>query len=235
MAVGQKKVIDSWKLKSWYTVIAPKFLGEVELAKVPAGDEATLMNRVIILPLKEVTRDLSHMYTNIVLRVHEIRGKTAFTKFIGHEISKDFLSTLVRRGRDALHCVFNVSSKDGVKFKIKILVVTSVACSGSQKTGLRNALKKEVEARVSATDFGKLVQEILFGRLSSELYGKLKKIAPLRRVEIRKTELHEEFDTEEVESFETAPSEPTPVESEPVQERSEAVEAAQPVAATATA
>jgi small subunit ribosomal protein S3Ae len=180
-------------------VLAPKFLGEVEIAKTPASDEATLMNRVIILPLKEVSRDIAHIYTNIKLRVFEIKGKTAFTKFIGHEISREYLGTLVRRHRDALHVVYPVRSKDGVEFTVKILVVTAVPCSDAQKTALRNALKKELEQKVAATDFGKFITEALYGRLGAELSYKLKRVAPIRRIEIKKTQLKEEFDTDAVE------------------------------------
>ena len=195
----KKKAIDTWKLKTWYSVLAPKFLGEVEIAKTPASDEEKLINRVIILPLKEVSHDIAHIYTNIKLRVFEIKGKTAFTKFIGHEISKEYLSTLVRRHRDALHVVYPVKSKDGVEFTVKILLVTAVPCSNSQKTALRNGLKKEVEAKVAATDFGRFITEALYGRLGAELSQKLKRIAPIRRIEIKKTQLKEEFDTESVE------------------------------------
>lgn len=202
-----KKVIDTWKTKTWYAVLAPKFLGEVEVAKTPASDEATLLNRVIILPLKEVSHDIAHIYTNIKLRVFEIKGKTAFTKFIGHEVSREYLSTLVRRHRDALHVVYPVKSRDGVEFTIKVLLVTAVPCSNAQKTSLRNALKKELEAKVAATDFGKFIQEALYGRLGAELSHKLRRIAPIRRIEVKKTQLKEEFDTEVVEKVEGAGAE----------------------------
>lgn len=207
-----QKIVDSWKTKNWYVVIAPKFLGEVEVARVPARDEGTLMNRVITLPLKEISHDVSHMYTNIRLRVSEIKGKSAFTKFIGHEVSREFLGTLVRRRREALSVVFPVTSKDGVRFTIKTLVVTGERCSERQKTALHNALKQELTKRVSATEFGKFIQETLYGRLGSELAAKLHKIAPLRRVEIRKTELYEEFDTAEVQKMESR--EEAPAQSE---------------------
>jgi ribosomal protein S3AE len=68
-------------------------------------------------------------------------------------------------------------------------------------------LKKEVEAKVAATDFGKFITEALYGRLGAELSYKLKRIAPIRRIEIKKTQLKEEFDTESVEKVEGAEAE----------------------------
>ncbi len=199
-----KKLVDTWRTKSWYAIIAPKFLGEVEVARVPASDEQHLMNRVITLPLREVTRDLSHVYINIRLRVSEIKGRTAFTKFIGHEIAREYLSTLVRRRRDVLRVVLPVKSHDGIDFTVKALAVTNVPCSETQKRFLRNALASELKKKAARQEFGKFIQEVLWGKAGTELYGKLKKLVPLRRVEVYKSELYEEFDITETQPLESA-------------------------------
>ena len=34
-------MVDSWKSKSWYNLVSPKFLGEVKIAEIPASDEST--------------------------------------------------------------------------------------------------------------------------------------------------------------------------------------------------
>lgn len=171
---------------------------------MPASDEQHLVNRVIMLPLREVTHNLSHMYVNIRLRVSEIKGLTAFTKFIGHEIAREYLSTLVRRHRDALRVVMTVKSADGIDFTVKALAVTNSPCSAIQKRLLRNALASELKQKVARQEFGKFIREALLGKVGTELYGKLKKLVPLRRVEIYKTELYEEFDVAEVQPLEGA-------------------------------
>jgi small subunit ribosomal protein S3Ae len=173
------------------------FLGERQVAEIPATEDEALMNRVIMFPLKDITRDMSHMYTTVKLRVYEIKGRNAFTKYIGHEISREYLSTLVRRRRDALEVVFNVKSKDEVEFRVKALVITQDPCSEKQKHALRKALTDEITGIVSRMEFGDFIQALLSNKISAELSGKLRKIVPLRRVEIRKTQLKEFFDTEE--------------------------------------
>ncbi len=192
-----KKLIDTWKLKKWYSVVAPKFFNEAEVANVPALDDEHILNRIIEIPLKDITHDLSHMYTSIRLRVSEIKGKTAYTKFIGHSVSREFLRTMVRRHRDALTIVTPVVSKDGTEFNIKAVVITNSECSGTQKTSLRNLLVTEVRKRCKATEFGNLINDIIYGKVSVEIGRKLVKIAPVRKVEIYKTQLKEEFDVEE--------------------------------------
>lgn len=192
-------MVDSWKRKKWYRVVAPKFLGERELFEVPASEDEALLNRVIKIPLREISRDAAHSYTNVFLRVFEIRGNKAFTKFISHEVSRDYLSTQVRRRQDVLDMVFPVKSRDGVEFTIKAMVITAVKCSSRQKTVLRNELKKFLTDKAASQDFGSFILDALYGRTGVETKAYLRKlVAPLRRVEIRKTQLKEWFDTEEV-------------------------------------
>ncbi|NUN11149.1 hypothetical protein HUU53_00710 [Candidatus Micrarchaeota archaeon] len=200
MATGEfkKKNIDTWKTKSWYTIIAPKFLGEVPTnTVVPAGEEETLTNRVLKLPLKEITRDINHIYTSIKLRVTEVQGKKAFTKFIGHSIAKEYLSTLVRRGRDALEIVVPTKSKDGVDFVAKAVIITANRCSEKQNHSLRKFLTEQIVKQSSEMEFAEFVRAVLFNKFVPPLMKDINKIAPIRRIEISKIELTEVFDVEE--------------------------------------
>ena len=196
-SMAVKKVVDSWKAKKWYTVVSPKFLNEVEVGEIPATDEKHIVNRIIKIPLKDITKDLSHVYTTIKLRITEIKGKTAYTKFIGHEVSREYIHALVRRRTDALNAVFTVTSRDGIEFKVKAVVLTGTSCSESQKNAVRVKLASVLKAMAHKSDFGMFIYATLFGRTSGEVYRSLKKIAPIKRIEIRKTELKEVFDTDE--------------------------------------
>ena len=213
-----KKMVDNWKSKSWYNVLAPKFLNEAEVSQVPAMDESRLLNRVIIVPLRDITKDVAHLYTNIHLRVSEVKGKTAYTKFIGHEVAREYVQTMVRRGREKLDIVFPTVSKDGVEFSIKAIVITEFKCSAAKKTAVRNALKEFLNEKANSEDFGRFILNVLYGKAAHEAGAKLNKIVPIRRVEIRKTQLKELFDTDKV---------PEPeVSAEPAEQATEASEAA---------
>lgn len=219
-----KKTIDVWKTKQWYTIVAPKFLGEVHTTlTIPATEEATLLNRVISIPLKEVTRDFSHLYFSVRLRVSEIKGKNAFTKFIGFSLAREYISTLVRRRRDALELHIPLKSKDGVEFQLSSLIVTSGTCSEAQKKGLRNALKDELQKRSSNADFGDFIRSIMFQQLALELHKALVKIYPLKRIELTKAELYEEFDVQQA----------MDINQQPLEKQAEKKEAAEEAPATA--
>ncbi|MBI2446004.1 hypothetical protein HYV43_06460 [Candidatus Micrarchaeota archaeon] len=187
-------MVDSWKSKSWYNLVSPKFLGEIKIAEIPASDEDHLMNRIIALPLKEVTHDISHMYTTVRLRVEGIKDKNAYTKFIGHSASREYLSTLGRRNRDVLRVVYTGVSKDGVKLTVKMVVVTAVPCSTPQRKAVRNAALAELKRIIAETRFGDFIQGVLYNKINPQIHNLVKKIVPIYRVELYKTELFEVFD-----------------------------------------
>lgn len=197
-----KKVVDSWKSKKWYLVIAPNFLNNMEAAEIPAVSDEAIINRIIELPLKDITHDLSHMYTTVRLRISEVSGKKALAKFIGHSVAKEYMRTLARRKRDLVDVVMPVKSKDGVEFVVKILVVTANQASIEQKHAIRQIVVKEMKKKTISTEFGPFVLDVLYNRTSEALHKSLIKILPIRRVEVWKTELKEEFDTEETQATE---------------------------------
>ncbi len=212
---AKKKAVDPWKTKQWFELIAPNLFNREKVAQIPAQDPQHLLNRIIEMPLKEITRDLSHMYINVKLRVEDVKGKQAFTKFIGHAVAREHLQALGRRSRSILYVVFSVTSKDGVEFAVKTVIITRGKASGKQKTLLRNKAKSFLLQKIQSGEFGKFIQEVIYGKASSELTGVLKKIYPIKRVEIYKTELKEVFDIEEQQKEETkeeiqATQEPAP-------------------------
>ena len=220
MAV-QRKTVDKWKKKKWYRVVSPKFLGEKELAQVPALDEDHIMNRVIILPLREVTRDLRHTYTNLALRVHEVKGDLAYTKFIRHELSRDYLATQIRRRRTALQLVFPVKSKDEVEFRVKLFVITAVRCSAKQKNTLRVKVCDFVKKMVSERGFGDFIMDVLYGKVDEEIKDYAKElVVPIPRASLYKSELKEKFDPEEVHEVEEL-EDPATAEEAPSEENVE--------------
>jgi small subunit ribosomal protein S3Ae len=191
MAKG--KVIDTWKTKSWYSVLAPEIFESREIAQIPASEESCLINRIMRVSLADLTGDMSQVYTTLHFRIKEIKGKTAFTKLIGHELLTGYLKALVKRRRDVINEVVDVQTKDNVPLKIKMTIFTAKKISSKIKTAIRNNSKEEVKERAKEMDFSHLEQEIIFGKFSTRIFNRVKKIAPIKRVEIRKTEVVEKF------------------------------------------
>lgn len=196
MAEAKKsKVVDKWKAKSWYSVLAPEYFDGKEIGQVLATDEATLANRIIRTSLGELTGSFSPgtAYTSVRFRIFEIKGKMAHTRFIGHELMPGYIRTLVRRRRSVINEVVDVPTKDGQVVRIKLIAITGTKVSEPVRHALRAALRSEVATNTKDVEFKALVGELLFGKFASRIVGKLKKIAPVRKVEVRKSEVKEKF------------------------------------------
>lgn len=191
--MAKAKTADTWKTKQWYTVNAPEFFEGKQIAQLIASEDKVLMNRIVRISLSDLTGDMTHSYALLNFRIFDIKGKSAFTKLIGHELSRSYLRTLVRRRRHVINEVCDVVSKDGQGVRVKIAAFTGTKISTPCRTAIRNAVKDEMIAAAKDHDYGQLMQELIFGKISSRLYNKVKKMAPIRRIEIRKTEVKENF------------------------------------------
>ena len=193
MAEKRKAVVDKWKTKGWYDVIAPEMFEGKDLGQVAASSPETLVNRVIEVPLSEITGNRGQIFTKLKFRIVSVEGKTAKTKLIGHELSRDYIRTLVRRRRSIVDLVDDEKTKDGEKIRIKIRVFVDTKIGEDKKTEIRKVLLEECRKRVAEMEYNKLENEIFVGNFNRELFNSLKIIVPISKVEIRKVELKETF------------------------------------------
>ncbi len=189
------KVVDKWKLKSWYSIIAPAEFESREIGQLVSADESNLINRVMKIGLGEITGSFSQStaYTALYFRIKEVKGKSAHAIFVGHELVPGYVRTLARRRRSVMNQIDDVVTKDGVSLRIKTICISGVKVSEAVRADVRRALSENVKAISKLTDYPTMVQEIVFGKLSAKLYNGVKKIGPIKRVEIRKSELKENF------------------------------------------
>lgn len=195
MVIKKTKVVDKWKLKKWYTVLAPSLFEQKQLPEIVASEDQTLINRIIKVSLMDLVPSSSStsMYTAVFFRINNVAGTNASTKLIGHEVSPAYIKTFARRGKILLHMTVDTKTKDEEDLRVKMVVVTTGKISENTRRNLRNAAIEEVQRTGPSFTYDELMQEILYGRLASKLFHKLKQITSLKRFEIRKTEKKEIF------------------------------------------
>jgi small subunit ribosomal protein S3Ae len=189
LSARTKHVRDKWRGKAWYMVVAPSFFGNVELGSVPAEDQEKLIGRVVEATLYDITQDFSHMYLKMFFQVNELDGKTAKTVFKGHEYSRDYLRSLVRRRTTKVDGLLNLTTKDGYKLRIAISALTLSRIKTSQEKVIRGIMQKTIKEKSAALTLDQFVQEMVLGKIASDIYNEAKKVAPLRHVGIRKSKL----------------------------------------------
>jgi small subunit ribosomal protein S3Ae len=170
-------------------IVAPPYFGNVELGSVPAAEEERLIGRVAEATLYDITGDFSHQYLKMFFQVNQIDGKTARTVFKGHEYSRDYLRSLVRRRTTKVDGLFNLTTKDGYKMRIAVSALTLSRIKTSQEKTIRKIMDKTIKEKAVALTLDQFVQEMVLGKIASDIYNESKQVAPLRHVGIRKSKL----------------------------------------------
>jgi small subunit ribosomal protein S3Ae len=184
-----KRVRDKWRGKAWYMVVAPPFFGNVELGALPAEEPEQLIGRVVEATLYDITSDFSHQYLKMFFQINELDGKTVRTLFKGHEYSRDYLRSLVRRRTTKVDGLFNLTTKDGYKLRVAVSALTLSRVKTSQEKLIRDMMAKIIDEKAAVLTLDQFVQEMVLGKIASDVYNKAKKVAPLRHVGIRKSKL----------------------------------------------
>jgi small subunit ribosomal protein S3Ae len=185
----KKRVKDKWRSKDWYSIISPPYFGGSELGSVPADESSKLVGRVVDSTLYDLTNDFAHQYLKMFFQVSEVEGKIARTIFKGHEYSRDYLRSLVRRRTTRVDIIDNIITKDGYQLRLAVSAFSLARIRTTQEHALRAIMKKIVEGKAKELTFDQYVQEMVLGKIASDIYNEAKKVTPLRHVGIRKSKL----------------------------------------------
>ena len=189
MARKQQKKVDSWKEKKWYNIVAPEFLNRTQVGQTIASDPELMIDRIIETTVGEMTNDMSKNNIKMRFRIVRINGDVAETAFLGHHLTNDYIRSIVKRQTSKIDSILTVRTADGYIVTIKPTCFTVKRARTSQIKAIRALMTRIVVRRAVKINFEDLIQEIVTGKLSSMVYKQTKNIYPLRRVEIRKTEV----------------------------------------------
>lgn len=189
MSSKTKKVRDKWRGKVWYTILAPPYFGNVELGAVPSDGPEKLIGRVVESTLYEITNDFAHQYLKMYFQITGVEGRAAKTMFKGHEYSRDYLRSLIRRRTTKVDGVFNITTKDGYKLRAAASAFTLSRIKTSQEKVIRSIMEKILKEKASNLTLDQFAQEMVLGKIASDIYNEAKKMVPLRHVGIRKSKL----------------------------------------------
>ncbi len=189
MAKKVQRKLDKWKTKTWYNVETPEFISRTNIGVSPAEEPEQLIGRVVETTVGEIANDFTKHNTKIKLEISDVNGDVANTRFIGHEITTDYLRSIVKRQTSRIDNNLDVKTKDGYLIRVKPICFTVKRARTSQIKGIREVMDKIVTERAAELNFEQFIEEAIMGKLSANIYRNAKTIYPLRRVEIRKTEV----------------------------------------------
>ena len=189
MSKATRKVRDKWRLKEWYDVYSPPYFGENVVASIPCEVPSAVIGRVVETTLYDITNDFAHQSIKLYFLVVNAKDHKAETILKSHEYATDYLRSLVRRGSTRLDGIFNATTKDQFSTRISIVAFTRDRINASQEHGVRKVMRQIVDEKANSLNYDQLSQEVVLGKLGSDIYNLSKKIAPLRHVGVRKSKL----------------------------------------------
>ncbi len=184
-----RKKAEGWKAKKWYNVTTPEIFGNTSIGSTPADDASKLIGRVMDTTLGELTNDLGKQNVKMHFKVTDVTDASANTKFIGHELTRDYLRSLVKRRTSLVESNIAVKTKDGYKVHLKPMSFTIKRASSSQIDTIRDLMNNIIRQHSDDLEFEPFIHEVVLGKLASEIYKQAKTVYPLRRVEIGKTKI----------------------------------------------
>ncbi|WP_324756877.1 30S ribosomal protein S3ae [Haloarcula montana] len=187
--MSERSVSKRKQQKRWYTVYAPEQFDREELGETTADESEKVLGRTIETTLGELQNDASENNTKLTFKINEVASDSAYTEFTKHELTRDYLRSLVRRGSSKVEAFITVLTTDDYRVQIQPVAVTTKKADASQEKAIRRTMIDLVEETAKDRTFAEVIDSVVEGRLSSAIYGEAKDIYPLRRVEIQKTTL----------------------------------------------
>ncbi|MDR3075209.1 MAG: 30S ribosomal protein S3ae [Candidatus Methanoplasma sp.] len=184
-----RKVKDKWKAKEWYNVHAPKMFNEMLIGETPAADPELLIGRTVEVTVQDLTDDFSKMHIKLKFKITGADGHEAKTAFTGHDLTSDYVRRLTRRKKTKTDHVVDVLTFDHYLVRIKTMSIAERRIQTSQEEGMRHMIGVALTEMGEKMTLSDIVKAIISGDLAKDVAKACRVVIPMKRVEIRKTEV----------------------------------------------
>ncbi len=187
--MSRASIRDKWKMKKWFRVVAPPIFENLPIGTTPADKEWKLLGRVFEVTLFDLTGDFSKHHIHLYFQVHDVKDDTAYTRFKGHELARDYMKSIIRRKSSKVAAIVDVTTKDGYVLRVQGVVLTAYRCKTSQRKAIRKEMVRVLKEKAESMTLDEYIKAMIFGQLAIDLFEAAKKIYPVRKTEIYKSKL----------------------------------------------
>jgi small subunit ribosomal protein S3Ae len=121
---SSSRVIDTWKQKKWYKVLAPAYFGSQLLGETVAMEDDAVVGRTVTTSLMNVTGDVKKQNVIATFEVMKVNAGNGETRLKKLEIAPPSVRRMIRKGKDRVDVSLVCATKDNVIFRIKPFHVT---------------------------------------------------------------------------------------------------------------
>ena len=185
--VAARKMKDKWRSKTWYSIIAPDMFQGAPIGETMSDSPTKLLDRTSEVTLQDMTGDFSKMHIKLSFKINDVKGTNAHTKFIGHDLTSDYIRRQTRRKRSKMDGVYDVSTKDGYLIRVKPMAFAEKRIQTSQQYAISKIMYNVIKEAALNKTIGEFVHTMIYGELPNSIFKMCKPIYPIKRVEIRKS------------------------------------------------
>lgn len=185
-----RTVKDKWRSKRFYKVRAPGLFQHGELGETAASEPEQLVGRTLETTLPELSgsADAGKAHVKLRFQIERVAGDgAAEARFIGHDLTSDYVRRLARRKRSKIDSSLLVTTKDGVQIILKPVAVGEQRLQTRLRAELRHKIVQILTEEASLRTSPEFVNEMLQGELAKILAHGVKSLYPLKKIEIRRS------------------------------------------------
>jgi len=179
--------VEGWKAKTWYKVNAPETFNSIYIGDTISADTENMIGRVMNATLGEINNDYGKQHVKMKFRINRVAGDAAYTEFVGHELTKDYLRSLVKRRSSRIDSHVIATTKDGVRLHMTVTCYTLMAADSSHIHEIRKRISERATAFIAENDWNTVVEGMVTGGLAKEMMADSKAVFPVRRIEVIKS------------------------------------------------
>lgn len=187
-----RTVKDKWRSKIWFKVQAPGLFQHALLGETAANEPEQIIGRTLETTLEEVSggSDVAKSHIKLRFQIERVGADNiAQSRFIGHELTSDYVRRLARRKRSKIDLSVPVTTRDAVAMILKPVAVGEQRLQTRLRAELRHKLRSLLEEEAKQRSAVEFVREILNGDLTKLLAHGVKSLYPLKKIEIRRSEV----------------------------------------------
>lgn len=170
--------------KKWLPIRASKFFDSDLLGDCYVVSPDLLMGRTVAANLANLTGDIRQQSVTLKFIVTSMDGEAGVADVIGYQMASSAIRRIVRRGSDRLDESFVCETSDGKKVRIKPMAITKTITNSAVHRSLRKMLVGSLVKIVKKHTFDSLINEVITSKLQMEAKAELKKVYPLKAVEV---------------------------------------------------
>lgn len=170
--------------KRWVKIIATKDFNEAQIGETYVTDPKACVGKKVTCSLGVLGID-TRQNINVTFQISNMMGDKLVANLVGYRIMPSSVKRMSRRLREKLDDSFIVLTKDGVKVRVKPILVTRFKTTSSVKKALRASARNKIALMFESVKYIDIMKDIIGHRVQKKLFDGLKKTFPLSVCEIR--------------------------------------------------